>query len=85
MPRKAFVADLQEAISGPPVEGVSELQAGEEDGSFTFVYTPKSSTYAPVPIHALVTGEFPKRRLKGFRTFAHLWTLIQGESNIFPS
>lgn len=38
MPRKAFVADLQEAIKVFERTNVSRLKAGEEDGMINFHY-----------------------------------------------
>lgn len=38
MPRKAFVADLQEAIREFESENLSDLKAGDEDGTITFKY-----------------------------------------------
>lgn len=38
MPRKAFVADLQEAVSSFERNNITELKAGEEDGMITFQY-----------------------------------------------
>ena len=38
MPRKAFVADLQEAIKVFERVNVSRLKAGEEDGMINFRY-----------------------------------------------
>ena len=38
MPRKAFVADLQEATKTFERMNVSRLKAGEEDGMINFLY-----------------------------------------------
>ena len=38
MPRKAFVTDLQDAVTNFEKINVSELRAGEEDGSINFDY-----------------------------------------------
>lgn len=39
MPRKAFVADLQEAVAKFQRFNVTDLKAGEEDGMITFEYS----------------------------------------------
>ena len=38
MPRKAFVADLSEAVASFERNNVSNLRAGEEDGMINFDY-----------------------------------------------
>ena len=38
MPRKAFVADLNGAVTGFKRYNVSNLRAGEEDGMLNFTY-----------------------------------------------
>ena len=38
MPRKAFVADLSEAVANFERNNVSNLRAGEEDGMISFDY-----------------------------------------------
>ncbi|KAI9714971.1 MAG: hypothetical protein M1812_006284 [Candelaria pacifica] len=44
MPRKAFVADLQDAILLGKFSDVSDIRAGDEDGTFTFKYTSSLGT-----------------------------------------
>lgn len=36
MPRKAYVADLQKAVEGVSIAGISDVQTGNDDGEFTF-------------------------------------------------
>jgi ubiquitin-conjugating enzyme E2 Q len=36
MPRKAFVADLQKAVEGVSIAGISHVETGNDDGEFTF-------------------------------------------------
>ncbi|KAH8730945.1 hypothetical protein GQ44DRAFT_823083 [Phaeosphaeriaceae sp. PMI808] len=36
MPRKAFVADLQKAVGGVSIAGISDVKTGNDDGEFTF-------------------------------------------------
>ena len=55
MPRKAFVADLQEAIELIEISGVSGLRPGGEDGTFTFSHK-VSSTSPDVTVQAMVLG-----------------------------
>ena len=38
MPRKAFVADLQEAVKAFERNNISNLRPGEEDGMINFQY-----------------------------------------------
>jgi ubiquitin-conjugating enzyme E2 Q len=37
MPRKAFVADLQKAVEGVSIAGISDVKTGNDDGEFTFL------------------------------------------------
>jgi ubiquitin-conjugating enzyme E2 Q len=37
MPRKAFVADLRQAVEGVTIAGISDVQTGSDDGEFTFM------------------------------------------------
>ena len=54
MPRKAFVADLQDAIAIFQKHNVSDLRAGEEDGMIKFDYHSDDSD--STEITALVPG-----------------------------
>ncbi|KAF2493350.1 hypothetical protein BU16DRAFT_465013 [Lophium mytilinum] len=36
MPRKAYIADLQQAVGGLSIAGISDVQVGGDDGEFTF-------------------------------------------------
>jgi ubiquitin-conjugating enzyme E2 Q len=36
MPRRAFVADLQKAVEGVSIAGISNVETGNDDGEFTF-------------------------------------------------
>lgn len=56
MPRKAFVADLQDAIREFQSENVSGLAAGEEDGTITFNYHIHGESQ-DTTIQAIVPGE----------------------------
>ncbi len=58
MPRKAFVADLQEAIGSTVSSRISELQTGDEDGSFMFTYTMLGVGAQQVTIQVLVPGKW---------------------------
>ena len=55
MPRKAFVADLQEATNAFERNNVSGLRAGEEDGMINFQYHTGDEGTTEVTI--LVPGE----------------------------
>lgn len=37
MPRRQFQADLTKAVAGVPVAGIQDVQAGDDDGEFTFM------------------------------------------------
>src|SRR4051812_44025805 len=37
MPRKAFISDLQKAVGGVSIAGISDVQTGNDDGEFTFM------------------------------------------------
>lgn len=36
MPRRQFVADLQSAVAGVSVTGISDVKSGDDDGEFKF-------------------------------------------------
>ena len=55
MPRKAFIADLQEAIQDFRNECFSGLKAGEEDGTITFQYHEHGGTQSTT-IQAIIPG-----------------------------
>lgn len=56
MPRKAFVADLQNAIDEFRSENISDLRAGEEDGTISFDYSVNDGAYEAITIQAIVPG-----------------------------
>lgn len=56
MPRKAFVADLQNAIDEFRSENVSNLRAGEEDGTISFDYITHDGANEAITIQAIVPG-----------------------------
>ncbi|KAJ9667600.1 hypothetical protein H2201_002135 [Coniosporium apollinis] len=60
MPRKAFVADLNQAIEGVHIDGISNVLKGEDDGEFSFEVLPPASRIA-YKISALVPelSEYP--------------------------
>ncbi|KAK6346934.1 hypothetical protein TWF696_007032 [Orbilia brochopaga] len=60
MPRKAFVADLQQVQAHSPHPAVNNIKKGEDDGSFTFNVT-LTTTSRPVEITALIPelGDYP--------------------------
>lgn len=37
MPRRHFQADLQKAVDGVSIAGISNVRAGGDDGEFTFM------------------------------------------------
>ncbi|KAI9764418.1 MAG: hypothetical protein M1840_008441 [Geoglossum simile] len=55
MPRKAFIADLAALRNGANVACISGLQAGGEDGSFDFTFTPPDSSFKDVAITAIIS------------------------------
>ena len=56
MPRKAFVADLQEAKSSSVLSNVHNIRAGEDDGTFTFTYKQAGAGSTAVTVHMHVSG-----------------------------
>lgn len=60
MPRKAFVANLNQAIADVHVDGISNVRKGEDDGEFSFDILPPTSRTA-YKISALVPelSEYP--------------------------
>ena len=60
MPRKAFIADLQNTAENLDIEHLSDLKAGEEDGTITFRFhmerEPLPSSQG-VKISAIVPGK----------------------------
>ena len=59
MPRKAFIADLQKAAENLHIAHLSDLKAGEEDGTITFRFHPGQNTSSSdsVKISAIVPGK----------------------------
>ncbi len=57
MPRKAFVADLQDAVATFQNPHVSNLKAGEEDGLINFDYQLQDDEDA-TKITILIPGEY---------------------------
>ncbi len=57
MPRKAFVADLQDVLRHFRSPNISGLKAGGEDGSVTFQYKVPEGSAANVTVQAFVPGE----------------------------
>ena len=55
MPRKAFVADLQDAVANFHKANITELMAGGEDGLITFDYILQNGTKTKITV--LVPGE----------------------------
>lgn len=61
MPRKAFVADLQEAVHKFESPNLSDLKAGDEDGTITFQYYDHGSDTQGTTIQAIIpdVGDYP--------------------------
>ena len=60
MPRKAFVADLQEAAKILDIDHLSSLKAGDEDGTITFKFHTQArptASDAGVKISAIIPGK----------------------------
>lgn len=64
MPRRQFIADLQKAQTDVLPHGIHDLQPGEDDGQFQFLFAASSSNgpAVPVTVTALIPdlGEYPK-------------------------
>ena len=61
MPRKAFVADLQEAIREFRSPNFSDLKSGDEDGTITFQYYDRGGDTQGTTIQAIVPGKVTGR------------------------
>lgn len=61
MPRKAFVADLQEAIREFGSPNFSDLKPGDEDGTITFQYYNHGGDNEGTTIQAIVPGKIAPR------------------------
>lgn len=57
MPRRAFIADLQQAFDGTLPDTLFDIQPGDDDGMFTFLYKPKEAESVAIAIQALVAGK----------------------------
>lgn len=57
MPRKAFIADLQEAIKEFRCGNLLNLKTGDEDGTITFEYWANSGAAEATTIQAIVPGK----------------------------
>jgi ubiquitin-conjugating enzyme E2 Q len=55
MPRKAFVADLQRAVEGVSIVGISDVETGNDDGEFTFMCVADGQK---LKISVLIPGTF---------------------------
>ncbi len=55
MPRKAFVADLQDSVDNFHKANILNLRAGEEDGLVNFDYLSQDGSTTKITI--LVTGQ----------------------------
>ena len=63
MPRRQFVADLQNAQQSTLPLGITNLQQGEDDGQFEFEFVgAPNSSFEPVKVTAMVpdVSEYPK-------------------------
>lgn len=60
MPRKAFVADLQDAVATFHKPDVSNLKAGEEDGLIDFDYSSPNGQ-PTIKVTVLVPGMYRQR------------------------
>lgn len=56
MPRKDFLGDLERARRPGCFPRVSDVRAGEEDGSICFTYTAGSGNPVRIDIQALISG-----------------------------
>ncbi|CAF9914203.1 MAG: hypothetical protein ALECFALPRED_009495 [Alectoria fallacina] len=63
MPRKAFVADLQEATKIFERVNVSHLKAGEEDGMINFLYHINDGNATEITVMVPDLGEYPESHM----------------------
>lgn len=78
MPRKAFVADLNEAIKTPNGNHVYDLKQGDDDGTFTFKHKVLGGDSPEVTVQALIPGmkaQLQHRIHLSFPTQSHVLTL----------
>ncbi|KAL6715304.1 hypothetical protein ACLMJK_007569 [Lecanora helva] len=68
MPRKAFIADLQTAITSFERNNITELKAGEEDGMIKFCYHMNDDISTEITILVPDLGEYPESHLYMFYT-----------------
>lgn len=61
MPRKAFIADLQEAIHEFGSPNFSDLKAGDEDGTISFQYYNHGGDTQGTTIQAIIPGKITSR------------------------
>jgi ubiquitin-conjugating enzyme E2 Q len=57
MPRKSFVADLQTAVEGVSIAGISDVATGNDDGEFTFTCVADGQK---LKISVLIPGTYSK-------------------------
>lgn len=72
MPRKAFVADLSEAIKNPAGVHVYDLKQGEDDGTFTFKHRVPGRDSPEVTVQALIPGTEAPSSTQGAGTMIHV-------------
>jgi ubiquitin-conjugating enzyme E2 Q len=60
MPRKAFIADLQKAVAGVSIAGISDVETGNDDGEFTFMCLADGQK---LKISVLIPGMFCNHQL----------------------
>lgn len=61
MPRKQFIADLQQATTSAQIAKVHDIHPGEDDGQITFLFA-QGTLERPITVTASVTGEYTSRR-----------------------
>lgn len=76
MPRKAFVADLQEATKVFERVNVSRLKAGEEDGMINFLYHVSDGHATEITVMVPDLGEYPE---------SHMYMIYTDSEDMPPS
>jgi hypothetical protein len=77
MPRKAFIADLQKAVAGVSIAGISHVETGNDDGEFTFMCLADGQK---LKVSVLIPGTFSNYRLFAESRSGAGWLMLQRRS-----
>lgn len=57
MPRRQFISDLQEASEPGKFPHLTNVTAGEDDGTISCTFVPIETSVSPIDVALLLTGE----------------------------